>query len=407
MTPSESGQIKLRRNLSVWEPIGISLALMAPSMAASISPQAAGAVGWAVPIAFALGFVGVLLVAYPFVRLTQRFHHSGWVYGFVGAALGPRPGVIAGWALSGTYLFYAVTTAVAGGRFLAGFFDATGIWKTSATLAPIPARRRRAGGGVVVGDVPAKGATRVLLGAEAVTVALIVVVIVVVFIKLASHSGAGGLVGFGTSANGVAAFVNSPSLIGQLGTQYVWSWIGNIISLGAMVSAFSCALASTVGAARLVYALARDGILHGQLSQVTLARGTPAASSTAVVLGTYLIIGFSWFGRVSPFRLFEEAATIGPLILLLVYILATIGMAKLVFFPAGSQAALPALSATSAQLSTSCASTTTPSLWRHSQHKQPVRPTGPTRVLPRGTPGDGPPIRAIHPVTCSPSTAAC
>ena len=90
---------KLRRNLSVWEAIGISLALMAPSMAANINPQGtATTVGRAVPIAFALAFVGVLLVAYTFVRLTQRFHHSGSVYGFVGATLGPRAGVISGWA---------------------------------------------------------------------------------------------------------------------------------------------------------------------------------------------------------------------------------------------------------------------------------------------------------------------
>jgi hypothetical protein len=31
-----TGQPKLRRNLTVWEAIGISMALMAPSMAASI-----------------------------------------------------------------------------------------------------------------------------------------------------------------------------------------------------------------------------------------------------------------------------------------------------------------------------------------------------------------------------------
>ena len=91
-TTAEAGPPKLRRNLSVWEAIGISLALMAPSMAASINPQGtATTVGRAVPIAFALAFVGVLLVAYTFVRLTQRFHHSGSVYGFVGATLGRGP----------------------------------------------------------------------------------------------------------------------------------------------------------------------------------------------------------------------------------------------------------------------------------------------------------------------------
>ena len=49
-------------------------------------------------------------MAYSFVRLCQYFHHSGSVYAFVGATLGPRAGVVAGWGLLGTYTFYAVVT---------------------------------------------------------------------------------------------------------------------------------------------------------------------------------------------------------------------------------------------------------------------------------------------------------
>ena len=47
---AETKQLKLHRNLSIWEAIGISLALMAPSMAASINPQGtATTVGRATP----------------------------------------------------------------------------------------------------------------------------------------------------------------------------------------------------------------------------------------------------------------------------------------------------------------------------------------------------------------------
>src|SRR4051795_10923883 len=114
----------LHRRLSVWEAIGISLALMAPSMAANINPQgAASAVGRAVPLAFALATVGVLLIAYTFVRLCQRFNHAGSVYGFVGATLGPRAGVVAGWALLGTYVFYGVVPTTAAGIFGPHFLD--------------------------------------------------------------------------------------------------------------------------------------------------------------------------------------------------------------------------------------------------------------------------------------------
>src|SRR5215213_3648134 len=122
---------KLARELNIWEAIGISVALMAPSMAANINPQGmVGVVGRAIPLTFALATVGVLLVAYTFVRLTQRFNHSGSVYGFVGATLGPRAGVVAGWCLLGTYTFYGVVTSTAASRFVLAFLDGTGLWKS-------------------------------------------------------------------------------------------------------------------------------------------------------------------------------------------------------------------------------------------------------------------------------------
>src|ERR1700689_140516 len=107
MEPVPASTPGLKRSLSVWAAVGLSVALMAPSMAANINPQAsATTVGRAVPLAFALSAVGVLLVSYTFVRLCQRLNHAGAVYGFVGATLGARAGVVSGWALAGTYTFY-------------------------------------------------------------------------------------------------------------------------------------------------------------------------------------------------------------------------------------------------------------------------------------------------------------
>src|SRR5215475_14211737 len=403
---TDAGQPRLRRNLSVWEAIGISLALMAPSMAASINPQGtATTVGRATPIAFALAFVGVLLVAYTFVRLTQRFHHSGSVYGFVGATLGPKAGVVSGWALTGTYTFYAVVTTMAGGRFASNFLNALGIWHNPPTWS-----------GFLIGLIamlviwlvavtPARGSTRLLLAAEALTVLLIVIVIAIVFIKLLGHSGPGKLgvtsqvfslptgtatstlflgvvfgflsfagfeaaatlgeetrrpnrdiprailgvaifggiyffvvtsvevMAFGTSAKGMAHFMASNSLIGDLGTSYITSWLGNLVSIGAMISAFSCALACTVGAARLIYALGRDGVLPARLGTVEPQRRTPVAASVLVVLVVYVVVALTWAGlRSNPSTLFVQSGTIGTLILLIVYVLATIGMVRLVFF---------------------------------------------------------------------------
>jgi hypothetical protein len=52
----------LKRSLTVWAAVGLSLALMAPSMAANINPQGASGAGRAVPLAFLIAAVGVLLV---------------------------------------------------------------------------------------------------------------------------------------------------------------------------------------------------------------------------------------------------------------------------------------------------------------------------------------------------------
>ena len=145
------------------------------------------------------------------------------------------------------------------------------------------------------------------------------------------------VMGFGTSAKGVAAFIASTSLIGDLGTSYVASWLGTIITAGAMISAFGCALASTVGASRLSFAMSRDGMLPARLSHVSPRRRTPTTAAAAVVLAVYVIIAFTWFVLGGdPFTLFLESGTIGTLILLVVYVLATIGMVRLVFFPGPS-----------------------------------------------------------------------
>src|SRR3954453_20566885 len=135
--PGDTSAPGLRRTLSVWQAVGLSVALMAPSMAANINPQGtAGTVGRAVPLAFLLAAVGALLVAYGFGRLWQTFHHAGSVYAFVGAALGARTGPVSGFALFGTYCFYGVVTSAATGIFGTEFLNVIGVWPDPPSWAP-------------------------------------------------------------------------------------------------------------------------------------------------------------------------------------------------------------------------------------------------------------------------------
>jgi len=415
---------KLARELNVWGAIAISVALMAPSMAANINPQGmVGAVGRAIPLTFALATVGVLLVAYTFVRLTQRFNHSGSVYGFVGATLGPRAGVVAGWCLLGTYTFYGVVTATAASRFVLAFLDGTGLWKSppdALVLVLVPL--------VLLGVFwltisPIRLGTRVLLIVEGTTVALILLVALVILVKLVGGSGPSGqgltlspftlasgtgtsaiflgivfgflsfagfeaaatlgeetkhprrdiprailgtaifggvyfvfvtwveVMGFGTDEQGLTAFQGSGSLFGDLGSQFVGPWLGDIITLGAAVSAFGCALACSVGASRLLFALARDGIAPPALATVSPAKRTPVVAA-AVVAVTVLVLEFVLYAVYRPeasvgspdyvpssLSVFIASGVIGTLILLVAYVLATVGVSRLLFFSGTRQVA--------------------------------------------------------------------
>jgi amino acid transporter len=396
---------KLRRNLGVWEAIGVSVALMAPSMAININPQgSAGLVGRAVPLTFAIATVAVLLIAYTFVRLSQRFNHSGSVYGFVGVTLGPRSGAFSGWAMAGTYIFYGGVTSMASGIFLTTLIRDT-FWKGAPDWLGFPI------GGVVLALVwflatrPAKGGTRLLFIVEAVTVTLIVIVTIVVAVRLLAGNAPGGhhfdlsvfaiepgsdmsavflgvvfaflsfagfeasatlgeearnprrdiprailgtaifggvyfivvsaieVMGFGTDAAGVKAFIGSGALVGDLGSQYIAPWIGTLITIGAAFSAVACCLACVVGASRLIFALSRDGLGPAPFKRVSAKHGVPHVSVAVVAIVVYVLIAAAWFVlRAKPYDLFVTSGTTGTLILLVAYVLATIGAIKLLFF---------------------------------------------------------------------------
>jgi len=402
-----AGQPTLRRSLSVWQAVGLSIALMAPSMAANINPQGtATSVGRAVPLAFLIATVGVLLVAYVFVRLCQRFNHAGSVYAFVAATLGPRAGTVAGWSLMGTYCFYGVVTSTAAGIFGTSFLQAAGIWPNPPGWAPFLISCLALVLVWLLTVIPARGGTRVLLTVEGVTVALILLVSVAVLVHLIAGTAPGGLrptwsvftvaagtdastvflgavfgflsfagfeaaatlgeearrprrdiprailgtaifggayfvfvtavevMGFGTDAAGVDAFTKSSSLLGDLGSRYVGGWVGDLISLGAAISAFGCALACAVGGSRLLFALSRDAAGERGLGRVTKV-GTPAAAAVVVVLAMYGIVAALALGAgSSAMDVFLASGTIGTLILLVVYLVTTIGAIRLLFFTA-------------------------------------------------------------------------
>src|SRR3954469_585306 len=176
--------MQLRREVGLWESASLSVGVMAPTLAMSVTGVAAAALlGRAAPLAFAFAAVGVLLVSYGFRRLSGQFASAGSVYSFVGNTLGYRAGFVTGWTLLGTYLVFPPVSIVGAAIFGQAFLRTTGIsphadWYPLALAA-----------WAVIGLLAARGirpATRSLLTFEVVSVALILVLVVVIFVRLAA-----------------------------------------------------------------------------------------------------------------------------------------------------------------------------------------------------------------------------
>jgi amino acid transporter len=139
-----------------------------------------------VPLVFAVSTVVVLLVAWCFARLAREHPNAGSAYGFVAAILGPRAGFVAGWALLGTYLSFAVVGLSAFGLFGANLLQRIDLWRDAssfiltmvATLVVAP-----------LSIIPARRAGLVLLVLEGVAVVAMVLLAVAVLMLVAQGHG--------------------------------------------------------------------------------------------------------------------------------------------------------------------------------------------------------------------------
>lgn len=396
---------KLRKSLGTLEVIGLSIALMAPSMAANINPQGpATIVGRAVPLAFLAAFIGVLFVSYGFIRLTQRFNHSGSLYGIVGKTVGPRAGVIAGVSLLAAYVFFIGFCFNVTGRFVVATLQELGFWGEEIDPGAFGFGLVALLIAIFVAIQPIKNGTRALLYIEGATVLLILVTAFVVLVKVASGTAPAGqtinfdgfsladgvpfssavlavvfgflsfagfeaaislgeeanaprkdipkallwstilvgtyyvfvtwveTIGFGTDEAGVQAFIASPSLLGDLGTQFIGTWIGVLITAGAAISGFACLLAAILGAARVLFALGRDAGID-TFSGVSEKSGVPT-TSVFWTTGLALVLMVVWqrIYDAGSFEIFLATATIGTILILIAYSFTVFGSIKYLFF---------------------------------------------------------------------------
>lgn len=387
---------QLRRQLHLPEAVAMSVGVMAPTLAMSVTGVAAAReLGRAAPLAFIVAGAAVGLVAFGFVRLAGEIASAGSVYAFVGQALSPRWGFVAGWALLGTYLVFPPVSIMGVTVFGRAFLHATGIaddadWYPLALL-----------GWAVIGFLASRGirpTTRSLLLVEVVSVVLILVLMVAIVVRLGAHAhpvaGAGGLsgrvlvlppgvglsalalaatsgflafagfesaaslgeetvrpthaipraiwtavafgagfyglcmitqsLGFGLDGAGVAAFRDSQAPLGDLAQHFVGRWLATLLDAGAVLSAIGAGLGGVTVAARMLFALGRDGLAAAPLADVSPRSGGPAtALGVELLVALALLTAFRLAGT-APLDVFFYLATLGVLSLLVMYVLTNV-----------------------------------------------------------------------------------
>ncbi|WP_158944242.1 APC family permease [Granulicella sp. S190] len=164
--------MQLKRNLGLLEAVGLSVSILAPTLAMSFNTifavQAAGA---AAPLAFLIGTAAMLLVGLCFVAFERRVSNHGSVYSYIGHTFGPRWGFVAGWSLLFFYTTIVSTCAALFGNGVSVLLKQFGVqqsnWFLLAILVLLIA------GWLTWRD--AKVAARGMLAAEVVSIAIILI----------------------------------------------------------------------------------------------------------------------------------------------------------------------------------------------------------------------------------------
>jgi amino acid transporter len=378
--------------LSLPNCLALSAAVMAPVLAVILNAPAGGAdAGAALPFAFLLAFIAALFVGNTVIEFAKKLSSAGSFYTFCSRAMGSLAGFFTGWLYAGAFVVLTIGLFTANGAFMHSYLQSTFAWnvpwwilgmillgiattfsvrsiKTSvrvdltllaaemvifALLALIAIIRAGHGNSlsyfnpssgpsgfsgvalaVVFGLLSFIGfEAAAVLGEEtgnpkrnvplAVRFALVGVGVFFVFVVY------GLAAGFHlNTAAGLKAFLASPAQFSTLAQHYA-PWLKQPVDLAAIAGLFSCMLAVLNTTVRVVYAMAREHVIHGSLSQVHSRFKSP-------FVAIYSVVGFSvavgiilsvWLGSGLT-DVYGWTGSIGTIAVILVYGLANICLIK-------------------------------------------------------------------------------
>lgn len=376
--------------LKVRHAVITALAVITPAGAILFLPiPIAANAGAAMPLSIVIGFAVVLVIMNAVYRFSQRISHAGSFFAFVRESLGVRAGFLAGWLFLAFYPVLVGLDMILFGATLNGIILAHGgpnipwwllmliglvlVWAVAVIGIRLSVRsdlalltfefavlfalaftilakgspggdwhahvfNPRAGpsgfSGVLVGTVFAVLAftgfeAPAYLGEEAakprrtvpraILLTTVLIGIVYVFFFYVST------VGYGLS--NIGKLSADPAPWDTLGRHYWGSSPTILVDIASVVALVAGGLAAQNGAARMVYALGRDGLLPRALGRTVRRFGTPAAALTVMLVASVAMgLGFG-FG-FQPLPAFALLSLIVTLCALGVYALAQIGLAR-------------------------------------------------------------------------------
>lgn len=371
---------ELRKNyLSLFEVLALSVSIIAPTMAMAFNTaSAAGAAGAAIPLAFLVSTVAMLLVGVSFVEFSRRISHSGSVYAYNSRGLGAKAGFVSGWAIMLTYFCYATGCAALFGSFSNAFLSHFSLHLPVWMLALF---------GIFIvwmfafRDV--KFSTRATLILEILSVIVILILSIIILskggasgvtytpftLKHSSFSGVGMAMVFGVlsfagfegaatlgeeaknprwavpisifgtvilagiffvfvsfaEVNGfgvdhIANLANAAAPLNTLATTYAGSLMAIFVDFAAMISAFACTLGSASACSRLLFAMGRDGALPRSFGKTHEKHKTPHVAVHAIAVAM-VVLYLLWGVHAGAGNYYNYVGTIGTLTLLVAYLL--------------------------------------------------------------------------------------
>jgi amino acid transporter len=379
-----TGQNQLAKGtLSTWDAVAISVSVLSPGMAMLLNvPGVALIAGGSTPLAFLLGGIGILALAFVIVGFTRRMATAGYAYTYASRSIGKEGGFVAGWLYAfGFACFVPMTMAGVAALFI-NLFSLDTNWWFPLFLVGMAVL-------IVLAIIRIKVTTRVQLLIGAVTVGLIVIVDLFVVAKGGAsgnsfepftfgHTVSGGFngvfygiilgvtsyIGFETAADfgeetanprrsvpiaiiaacgiaialyllttyalaigfGVdngAAFGADPFALKTIASTFVGSAFGTLIEIGGMLSAFVVCVACATASARTLFAMGREGVLPTWFAKTHPRFRTPVNATLVVAVVATAAAALIGFG-------FPETATFGVATTTVYFFYATLGTLSVV-----------------------------------------------------------------------------